>query len=163
MDDWFKAASLLQSHTFSRLRFLHLSCFPQASRRIQFHHCITNAPSLKELHLDNCVITIDFLETVHTSCIQIHTFKIKDALYLIDNGSLPPNIIPIEQLQNLEISGLASFSDQNCVFLDYIVSKYTSLKQLVFYPIPVNDTDILAVRYPDEFKDQGKYPTLILL
>jgi hypothetical protein len=162
LDDWFKVASLLQSHTFSRLRFLHLSCFPQTSRRIEFHRCIQNVPSLKELHLDNCVITIDFLETVHTSCIQLHTLKIKDALYLIDNGSLPPDISPIRQLQNLEISGLASFSDQNCVFLDYIVAKYTSLKKLVFYPLPVDGTDVLAVCYPDEFKYQGKYPTLSL-
>ncbi|KAI8876314.1 hypothetical protein K501DRAFT_338177 [Backusella circina FSU 941] len=159
-DDWFKMASLMQSHTFSRLSFLHLSCssgrFEGDIRHgIQYHECIKNAPLLKNLHLDHCVITLDLVEVIHTNCVHLQTFKIKKSLFRMDVGTLPLVIVPARQLSYFEISSLASFIDQNCVFLNYIIEKYTHLKQLIFNPIVVYETDVLRSCYPDIFKHQS--------
>ncbi|KAI8882350.1 hypothetical protein K501DRAFT_334091 [Backusella circina FSU 941] len=135
-DQSFEFERLLETHTFSRLVSLRITPY-FISGDIGYHtgldmiQCLVHTPSLKQLTLHHCEITLGYLEHLHAACPQLKSLVLQGLMIQTNGETLSLSMEPAH-LVSLTVDSDVLICDKAVVFLDYIIAKYRRLVNLEF-------------------------------
>ncbi|KAI8885701.1 hypothetical protein K501DRAFT_284127 [Backusella circina FSU 941] len=148
----------LERVTFPYLVYLAISPYVGDAEKVSKYEvnifeCFQNAPSLKELKLSRCEITLSFLERMHKVCPKLRKLSVNEVIMMTtDKDVLPQKIVPATLFEYLNLSGDVSILDKQCLFLDYFLLKYPNLRNLDIIT-PFYDRDLgvaIEILYENE-------------
>jgi hypothetical protein len=136
-DDSFRMARLLKTDLFSKLTTLHASQFYHFGQRrrkvdIDVLECIKHTPMLKELYLQECKIDFVVMETIHIYCPLLWKLELYFVLVDMGDAGYPSTLVPADGLGTFILSADSVLCDKYCLFLKYIMEKYSRLNELSF-------------------------------